>query len=67
MNAHDPLLMSDAEILDAATHYSQKDRAAVQRIKCAVQLREPHLTAEVQRLRNERIDADWIAGMEQAA
>jgi hypothetical protein len=68
MNILDPVLMNDDEIKDTATHYTQKDRATVRRIKCAVQLREPHLTAQLSQY-NAIVDDrfDWDAQVEAAA
>jgi len=68
MSEFDPVLMTDDEIKATATHYSQNERVAIRRIKCAVQLREPHLTAQLCQY-NAIVDDrfDWDAQVQETA
>ena len=68
MSEHDPLLMSYAEIMAVATHYSQRERVKAAQIRPAMQLREPHLTAQLAQY-NDLVDDrfDWDAQVEAAA
>jgi hypothetical protein len=68
MSDFDAVLMNDDEIKATATHYTQNEIVAARRIRCAVQLREPHLTAQLVQY-NAIVDDrfDWDAQVEAAA
>jgi hypothetical protein len=62
----DPLLLLD--LTGIGTHYTQNEIVAARRIRCAVQLREPHLTAQLVQY-NALVDDrfDWDAQVQEAA
>jgi len=66
LDTSDPLMLTD--LTGIAAHYSQNERVAARRIKCAVQLREPHLTAQLCQY-NAIVDDrfDWDAQVQEAA
>jgi hypothetical protein len=58
----DLVLLTPAQVMAIGTHYRQSDRVALERIRPCVRLREPHLTAQIDRL-NDVVDNrfDWDA------